>query len=130
VTSWRPARKRVFIDLTPLIDVVVTLLIVVLIVAEFQSLGAVALNLPSGTGASAAPRNHLIVEIDAGGAVFLDGARVAEAGPAAATADRSLSSPVLVRADRAVAYGTVLGVLTDLQGAGFSQVELAYEPGP
>lgn len=130
MSSWRPARKRVLIDLTPLIDVVVTLLIVVLLAAEFQSLGAVDLNLPSGTATSTAVREPLVVEIDAGGTVFFRGARVSAAGPAVTAADPSLSASVLVRADRAVAYGTVLGVLTDLQGAGFSRVELAYEPGP
>ena len=119
------------INVTPLVDVMLVLLVIFLITAPLMG-SALRLDLPSTEAASApAPSNGLSLSLDPQGLVFIDDKPVAlEALPAVlamqASADASIE--VQLRADQSVPYGRVAELMGLLQKAGLTKVALAVQP--
>ena len=119
------------INVTPLVDVMLVLLIIFMVAAPLLVTG-VPLDLPSSKAkALPEPDEPVAVSIDAGGQVFLGEdavRREALAGNLAIVAARRPDTRVLVRADRSVDYGLVLSVLGELAAAGLTKVSLISTP--
>ena len=122
------------INVVPYIDVMLVLLIIFMVTAPMLSQG-VKVDLPK---ASAEPLpadiEPLVLSVDADGAMYLnigdpqapvDAERVIEVVSAALR--REPQRPVLVKADRAVAYGAVVEGMALLQQAGAEKVGFATE---
>jgi biopolymer transport protein TolR len=118
------------INVTPFVDVMLVLLIVFMVAAPLMTVG-VPINLPRSTaGQAVQPAEPIVVSLDAEGGVWLD----REAVPAALLAERlrplAAAAPdrqVLLRADRELPYGAVMGALGGVAAAGFSRVSLIGE---
>jgi len=67
------------INVTPLVDVVLVLLIILMVTASYVASQAIPMDLPSGGPPDAAPRT-LAITIDPTGALFLDAAPIREDG--------------------------------------------------
>jgi biopolymer transport protein ExbD/biopolymer transport protein TolR len=119
------------INVTPLVDVILVLLIIFMVTAPMLS-SSVEVNLPR---ASVAPppdaREHLVVTVAADGRVWVADSladlevlpfRVQEA------LRKTGLERVAIRGDRAVPYGAVLAVLDQLKVAGLQQVGLVMAP--
>ena len=122
------------INVTPLVDVMLVLLVIFLITAPLMS-GALRLDLPATESSSApAPTNSLSLSIDPKGLVFLDDKPLTlETLPAvlAMQASTDASVEVQLRADQSVPYGRVAEVMGLLQKAGLTKVALAVQaPAP
>ena len=119
------------INVTPLVDVMLVLLVIFLITAPLMG-SALRLDLPATVAtASPAPINSLSLSIDPQGLIFIDDKPVAlEALPAvlAMQASTDVSVEVQLRADQSVPYGRVAEVMGLLQKAGLSKVALAVQP--
>jgi len=127
-----PARAPMSeINVTPLVDVMLVLLVIFLITAPLMG-SALRLDLPATEAtASSAPINSLSLSIDPQGLIFIDDKPVAlEALPAvlAMQASTDASVEVQLRADQSVPYGRVAEVMGLLQKAGLSKVALAVQP--
>lgn len=121
------------INVTPLVDVMLVLLIIFMVAAPMLVTG-VPVDLPdSKAGALEPEQDPLQVAIDASGTVFIDNdpvarsdlpARLAEiaAQPGGASERR-----VLVRADAVLGYGVVMQVIGNVTFAGFRKVALISE---
>jgi biopolymer transport protein ExbD/biopolymer transport protein TolR len=124
------------INMTPLIDVMLVLLVIFIITAPLMS-SSLRLDLPRTTGAlpSAAPA-FVTVAVDAKGALFWGDepvnaaqltARVREA------ATREPSTEVQLRADQAVPYGRIAELIGLVQEGGLTRIgfvtETAAAPG-
>ena len=118
------------INVTPLVDVMLVLLIIFMVTAPLLVAG-VPLDLPDSRAAALAPEpNQVTLSLDGRGQVFLDD----EAVPAGALAERvdalhclgGGGKPPLVtlRADRGLDYGRVMEVMGELNRAGCNQVSL------
>ena len=122
------------INVTPLVDVMLVLLVIFIITAPLVG-GALRLDLPA-TEATAAPSpsHSLSLSLDPQGLVFIDDKPVAlEALPAvlAMQASTDASVEVQLRADQSVPYGRVAEVMGLLQKAGLTKVALAVQaPAP
>jgi len=130
------------INVVPYIDVMLVLLIIFMITAPLLKQG-VKVDLPA---AGARPidarllQKHepLILTVDARGRLYVNigsGANrplAADLVQARTTAvlRRDPRTPVLVRADRAVPYGTVVRAMVLLQKAGAAKVGLLTDPAP
>jgi biopolymer transport protein TolR len=129
------------INVVPYIDVMLVLLVIFMITAPLLKEG-VKVDLPD---AGAKPidsdflskHQPLIVTIDARGRLYIDlGSRsdqqpVSEATVSARTAAllrRDPQTPILVRADTTVPYGTVVRAMVLLQHAGASKVGFLTDP--
>lgn len=116
------------VELTPLIDVVLLLLIFFTVSTTFLRQRALAVALPEASTASpAAVRLALVVEVDASGETLVDGRRLANAGALvdALAAEHEAGRPLLLAADRDARHHAVVRVLDAARRAGFVDVQLA-----
>jgi biopolymer transport protein ExbD len=122
------------INVTPLVDVMLVLLVIFLITAPLMG-NALRLDLPAAQ-APLLPEvsNSLSLSLDRQGAVFINDKPVApEALPAvlAMQASQDASIEVQLRADQSVPYGRVAEIMGLLQKAGLTKVALAVQvPAP
>ncbi|MCW5665374.1 MAG: biopolymer transporter ExbD [Piscinibacter sp.] len=120
------------INMTPLIDVMLVLLVIFMITAPLLS-ASLKLDLPQAEGAQppgeAVPA--LLLSMDADGALFLGDERIDEATlreRAAALARANPQAELQLRADRRVPYGRVAGLIGLVQQAGLSRIAFVAEP--
>lgn len=132
----RGGRRRPIADInvTPMVDVMLVLLVVFMITAPMLATG-VSVTLPKVKAEQMPPENQrpLVVTIDKAGKVYvgLEDTPVAykELAPMLqALSENNMEKRVYVRADEAVANGEVVKVLALLQAAGFSNVGLPVDP--
>ena len=118
------------INMTPLVDVMLVLLIVFIITVPVLQ-HAVPLSLPSANSAPEQLKpDHIQIAIDAQGQTFWNGQPVAaEALPERMRAE-SLKQPqpvVQLRADRNVRYEQIIEIVSDLHRAGVPRVGLMVQ---
>jgi biopolymer transport protein TolR len=119
------------INVTPLVDVMLVLLIIFMVTAPLLTAG-VPVNLPESRAKAVEQEQKPVqISIDADGQVFLDDAPVAEAALAgqlaqvAARKDAEGKPPqVFLRADRALDYAKVMQVMGELNRAGLNRLSL------
>jgi biopolymer transport protein TolR len=118
------------INVTPLVDVMLVLLIIFMVTAPLLVAG-VPIDLPeSRAGALEQQAEPVQVALDASGAITIDDAPVAEAalpGKLAAIAAQPAPAEgrrIYLRADRTLDYGRVARVLGELNRAGLNRVAL------
>ena len=120
------------INVTPMVDVMLVLLIIFMISAPLLTVG-VPLDLPQTQAKSLdADKEPLTISVNLQGQVFLQNTEISvdELVPklkAIAEARGGMDERIYVRGDRKVDYGTVMKVMGRLSGAGFSRVALVTE---
>ena len=110
------------INVTPLVDVVLVLLLVFMITAPMMQ-GGVPLELPKAEGRPLAPGEGVMVSVDRRGQIWVDQTRVSYAEFRAAfraVVARKRTSVVIVRGDRGARYGDVVRVFAAIQASGLN----------
>lgn len=124
------------INVVPYIDVMLVLLVIFMITAPMLTQG-VDVELPSANASPIEdPQSEVLVaSINEKGEYFIDFGGEQESLPLADLQDKvrkviaqNPSLPVLVRGDRRIAYGDVIGLMVALQAAGVPNVGLVTEP--
>lgn len=122
------------INVTPMVDVMLVLLVVFMVTAPMLATG-VSVSLPKVTAEQMPTKNQrpLVVTIDKDGGVYLGledtPVELKDLGPQLmALAENNTEKRVYVRADEMVANGVVVKVLALLQTAGFRNVGLPVDP--
>ncbi len=119
------------INVTPLVDVMLVLLIIFMVTAPLLGTG-VPVNLPEtrakGLDQDAKPT---IVSIDRDGGLFIDDAQISDAELpdrlaeiVSANAGKAEPPQIFLRADTALDYGRVMRVMGELNRAGLNKVAL------
>lgn len=116
------------INVTPLVDVMLVLLIIFMVTAPLLTAG-VPIELPdSRANPLDQDPKQVTVSIDRDGYIFIDKERVAEGGfpEALASLNRPGGEPPLVtlRADKGLDYGRVMAVMGELNRGGFNSISL------
>src|SRR5215468_6260689 len=115
------------INVTPLVDVMLVLLIIFMISAPLLTVG-VPLQLPkTEAGAMQDQTEPLTVSIRANGDIFLNETAVPFGGFAPAMRDmagQGFQRPIYVRADGRAPYAVVAQVMASLSASGFSSINL------
>ena len=118
------------ITVTPLVDVVLVLLIILLVVAPELARGA-DVHLPNARRTTRSHESSVVLTIDADGTVQL-GASPIPRGAVAAAVRTALATrqgaDVVLRGDAEASYGDVMGVFEELRIAGIGAVGLAADP--
>ncbi|ARV19808.1 Biopolymer transport protein ExbD [Curvibacter sp. AEP1-3] len=119
------------INMTPLIDVMLVLLVIFIITAPLM-VSAVKVDLPQAQGTQAADAPKFIaVTIDPAGQTYVNDAPMDKPALANALTDAAKRNPnteVRLRADSTVPYGRVVEVMGLAQKAGLSQIGFVAEP--
>ena len=130
----RGRRKAVMaeINVTPMVDVMLVLLIIFMVSAPLLTVG-VPLDLPQTQAKSLdQDKNPLTLSVNLKGQVFLNDTELAldDLVPklkAITDARAGLDERIFVRGDKKVDYGTVMKVMGRLSAAGFRRVALVTE---
>jgi len=121
------------INVTPLVDVMMVLLVIFIITAPLLS-SSIRLDLPKadGTAAGDAPQFVTLV-VDKTGQAFLNDQKIELPALAARLTEAAAKNPdteVQLRADEAVSYGKVVEVMGLAQKAGLNRIGFVAEPKP
>ena len=125
--DYRPLAE---INVTPLVDVMLVLLIIFMVAAPLMVVG-VPVDLPQTSAAAISqPQQPVIVTLTRAGDIHLREEQVPQAALVerlAAMREEVGDAIVYVRADRGIDYGRVLWVLGEVGQAGFARVSLIAE---
>ena len=118
------------INVTPLVDVMLVLLIIFMVTAPMLTAG-VPIDLPdSRAEALKTEQKTVTVSMDGEGRIFLDDQELAPGELSDRLAGLATAGPdgkaplVTLRADRSLDYGRVVGVMGALNAAGFKSISL------
>ncbi len=116
------------INVTPLVDVVLVLLIIFMVTAPFLQ-GGLEIDLPKVATRGLDVREGLIISVRADGTIgvgnkVVPSARLEDALAGAGAGRR----PVYLKADRAVPYGTIVELIARMRRAGVASLGLVTQP--
>ena len=126
--KYRPLAE---INVTPFVDVMLVLLIVFMVTAPLMVPG-VKVDLPKSSAKPLSQDDKPIeITIDHSGAIFLQQTKMksGELVPKLlAISNGRKDMRIYIRGDRNLAYGSVMAVIGDISGAGFTKVALQSDP--
>jgi biopolymer transport protein TolR len=119
------------INMTPLIDVMLVLLVIFMITAPLMT-SSLKLDLPQSGAAQVSDASpYIAVSIDAQGKLYLGDELLDAATLSARLADKAqknASLEVQLRADKSVPYGQVAQLIGQVQQSGLSRIAFVAEP--
>ncbi|HWB46527.1 MAG TPA: protein TolR [Hyphomicrobiaceae bacterium] len=118
------------INVTPMVDVMLVLLIIFMVTAPLLTVG-VPIELPDSKGEQLqSNKEPLTISVDKSGKVFIQETEVAldEIVPKLkAIAKSGYNEQIFIRGDKGIDYGTVMRVMGRIKTAGFVKVSLVTE---
>ncbi len=126
-------RKKLVADInvTPLVDVMLVLLIIFMVTAPMMTQG-LDVDLPETTSKSLRQEeNPIVVTIDKEGEISLDNFSVSQKvllQELSKYGTEVKEKPIYLKADKAVAYGIVVSVMADIKQAGFDKLGMITQP--
>ena len=127
VTQSEPITK---INVTPIIDVALVLVIILMVTAPMMSVADLPVSLPQARTREAEDQRNLSITLAADGSLAVDNELVPAGGLTAALA-RRLSEPgsqdllVIVRADSSIPYALLRDILEQARAAGAARLAIA-----
>ena len=112
------------INVIPLVDVMLVLLVIVLTTATFISTGQVPVELAKAKETGEHKDVLLVISLTADGQLFLNDQPVPQDGLSPLLMPHPRESLVVVRADRVTILERFVGVVDEVRGLGFRQVSL------
>lgn len=129
-----PSNKRGMvsdINVTPLVDVMLVLLIIFMVTAPMMNQG-IDVDLPETTAKSMRQEeNPIIVSINKEGYIFLDKIKVDRPllkQQLEALAETAKDKLIFLRADKKLSYGLVAAVMADIKESGFTKLGMITVP--
>ena len=119
-----------YINVIPLVDVMLVLLTIVLTTSSFIATGMIPLDLPKVVKSQGEMLRTQTVEIDRQGVLFFNARRVSLDALKGSLENRNRDLPILIRADRQIALQGFVDVLDLVKKLGFKRVSLQTEERP
>lgn len=123
-------RKRLVseINVTPLVDVMLVLLIIFMVTAPMMTQG-LDIDLPETTAKSLPQNDDIqIITLDKNGTLNLNGNEVPKATLFQMLESANKEEPIYLKADKEIAYGNVVTLMADLKSAGFEKLGMVTKP--
>ena len=121
------------INVTPMVDVMLVLLIVFMVTAPLLTVG-VPVDLPKTAANQIGGKDEpLVVTINKNGDIFLQDSKLdldQLAPRLLAISQNRRDARIFVRGDQTIPYGTIMSVIGKLNGSGFKKVALITDPAP
>jgi biopolymer transport protein TolR len=120
------------INVTPLVDVTLVLLIIFMVTARFIAEPSIGVNLPKTSNAAPgeASDNNVFLTINGQHEIFLNNAPVTRDQLGAKIKEFQQSKPnmnLVLRADKSIPHGEVISVLDEVRNQGITQFGIAVE---
>jgi biopolymer transport protein TolR len=121
------------INVTPLVDVMLVLLIIFMVTAPMMQEG-ISVELPKAKGAPLKEEREveqIVISVSGPGNIFVNEVPVKEdqlAQKILELTKREASGDVYLRADKSVAYGVVVRIIAELKNAGISNLGMMTTP--
>jgi biopolymer transport protein TolR len=127
----RRTRAMSEINVTPMVDVMLVLLIIFMVTAPLMTSG-VEVDLPDAASTAIKGDDEpLAVSVNANGSIFVQDTEVTLetlAPRLAAVSERNPDVRIFVRGDKAVDYGRIMQVVGTINAAGYRKVALLTDP--
>jgi biopolymer transport protein TolR len=130
IFETRHRRFLAEINVIPLVDVVLVLLIIFMVTAPMLYRG-MDIKLPTSSSNTIKPEERLVLTVERDQQVYLDKERVLAAqveGKLRAAKERNPEVSVYLRADKDVPYGTVVQVMDGVKRAGIEKLGMVTDP--
>ena len=121
------------INITPLVDIVLVLLIIFMVTATYIVRDAIEVDLPRAAHGGEATGTTLAVVLTREGAIYLDGVKRTEAELATRTREvvaKDRDARAIISADKGALHGAVVRVIDVVKGAGVSRFAINIEKEP
>lgn len=115
------------INVVPLVDVMLVLLVIVLTTATFISTNQIPVDLAKSKHATAVLKKSLIITLQSDGNVSLNQQAIAIDALDVALESYDRETPVIVSADRAIQLERFVRLVDAIRDAGFTQISLKVE---
>ncbi|HJT20557.1 MAG TPA: biopolymer transporter ExbD [Nitrospira sp.] len=112
------------INVIPLVDVMLVLLVIVLTTATFISMGQIPVNLAKAKEVGDRKDVPIVITLTADGKLFVNDRSVDDGGLTGALRSQSHESAVVVRADKVTLLERFVAVVDEVRGLGFQHVSL------
>jgi biopolymer transport protein ExbD len=112
------------INVIPLVDVMLVLLVIVLTTATFITTGQIPVDLAKASEAADRKDVPIVITLTAEGRLYLNDAAVPDNGLHTVLASQPRESIVVVRADKVTMLERFVQVVDEVRSLGFSQVSL------
>ena len=128
-TSSRRGRKQLMseINVTPLVDVMLVLLVIFMITAPMMISG-INVDLPDTRSAPLKGHDEpLTLSIDKNGSIYIMDTKIEEKNlveKLKAITHAKMDTRIFVRGDKSISYGKIMSVVGEVNAAGFSKVAL------
>jgi biopolymer transport protein ExbD len=133
VAGASPRRRGIIaeINVTPLVDIMLVLLIIFMLTAHLLAKQAIQIELPRASQATGLPPTTLAITLKADGAIFLNEQPTTAAALRAAIAAAVATDPktqAIIAGDRRVSHGRVVWVLDTVKALGITQFAIQIDP--
>ncbi len=119
------------INVTPLVDVMLVLLIIFMVTAPMMTQG-VDVDLPETTAQPLRQKEDpIVVAINKKGEIYLNKIKLDQTllkQQLTAKATKDNEKPIFLKADKQVAYGLVVSVMADIKESGFEKLGMITQP--
>lgn len=116
------------INVIPLVDIVLVLLIIFMITAPMLKQG-IDVNLPKAKGKAIEETERINIVINKEGKIFVNDKLITiEALSTTLSAYKNTDATVLLKADKDVPYGVVVEVMGEIKSAGIERIGMITEP--
>ena len=120
------------INVTPLVDITLVLLIIFMVTARFISEPSIGVTLPktSSSNSGQASDRNVFLTIDQSHQIFLDNLKVDQASLGAHMKEMLQKKPdlhLIIRADKSISHGEVISILDEVRSQGVTEFGIAVE---
>ncbi|MDR3393552.1 MAG: biopolymer transporter ExbD [Parasulfuritortus sp.] len=115
------------INVIPLVDVMLVLLVIVLTTASFITAGQIPVNLAKAKNAEASQQTPIQITLSADGSIYLNQQKTTVQGLAAIMKPLPRQAQVIVVADKGLVLDRFVGVVDAIKGLGFERISLKVE---
>jgi biopolymer transport protein ExbD len=119
------------INVTPLVDITLVLLIIMMVTAKIIVSSSLPLDLPKAAKGESI-QVVFAIELTADGAISVDGKKLADdkavMGPARAAVKKNKDLRAVIRADRTVQHGRIIRILDLLKQSGVAKIAFGVTP--